>query len=140
MTTTKTTNPHPELETVLTDVRRWHPRVVVLSNVCPQVRQRFIPERDRRPDRPKTASKRLPQQLMTLKPLSQTRTQPQPQRKPVIAPIPARNRHPAVLDLEPAKAPHQVFINRMIVYDTRVLARDASHATIMTTARAKSPH
>lgn len=35
MTTPNTTNPHPELETVLTDVRRWHPRMVALSNVCP---------------------------------------------------------------------------------------------------------
>jgi hypothetical protein len=140
MTTTKTTNPHPELETVLTDVRRRHPRVVVLSNVCPQVRQRFIPERDRRPDRPKIASKRLPQQLMTLKPLSQTRTQPQPQRKPVIAPIPARNRHPAVLDLEPSKAPQEILIDRTIVDETIMPSRDTSHSMIMLPARANSPH
>jgi hypothetical protein len=140
MTTTKTTNPHPELETVLTDVRRRHPRVVVLSNICPQVRQRFIPERDRRPDRPKTASKRLPQQLMTLKSLSQTRTQPHPQRKPVIAPIPARNRHPAVPGLEPSKAPQEVFIDCTVLNGTGTLSRDASHVMIMPLTRAKSPH
>jgi hypothetical protein len=140
MTTTKTTNPHPELETVLTDVRRRHPRVVVLSNVRPQVRQRFIPERDRRPDRPQIVSKRLPQHLMTLKPLSKTRTQPQPQRKPVTAPIPARNRHPAMLHLEPSKTPQEVFIDRTIVDDTGMLSRDACHVMIMLLARAKSPH
>jgi hypothetical protein len=65
-----TMNPHPELETVLTNIRRRHPRRMALSNKCPQVRQRFIPERDTRPDRPKIASKRPPEHLMTLQPLS----------------------------------------------------------------------
>jgi hypothetical protein len=45
-----------------------------------------------------------------------------------------------VLDLEPVKAPQQVFIDRTIVNDTGALSREASHAMIMTTARAKSPH
>lgn len=77
---------------------------------------------------------------MTLKPLSQTRTQPQPQTKAVIAPIPPRDRHPSMLDLELAKTPQEVFIDRMIVNDTRTLSRDVSHATIMITVRAKSTH
>jgi hypothetical protein len=139
-TATTTMNPHPELETVIANIRRRHPRRVALSNAHPQVRQCFIPERDRRPDRPKIASKRLPQQLMTLQPMSQTRTKPQPQRKPVTAPIPARDRHPAVLDLEPAKTPQEIFIDRTIVNETGALSLDASHVTIMPLTRAKSPH
>lgn len=135
-----TMNPHPELETVLANIGCRHPRGVVLSNARPQVRQRFIPERDRRPDPPKIASKRPPQHLMTLRPLSQTRTQPQPQRNPVSAPIPARNRHPAVLDLKPAEAPQEVLINRTIIDDIGALSRDASHVMIMPLTRAKPPH
>jgi hypothetical protein len=77
-----TMNPHPELETVITNIRCRHPRRMALSNICPQVRQRFIPERARRPDRPQIASERLPEHLMTARPPSQTRTQPQPQRNP----------------------------------------------------------
>jgi hypothetical protein len=65
-----TMNPHPELEAVLANIGCRHPRGVVLSNARPQVRQRFIPERDRRPDRPKIASKRPPKHLMTLQPLT----------------------------------------------------------------------
>jgi hypothetical protein len=77
---------------------------------------------------------------MALRSLSQTHAQPQSQTKPVTAPIPARNRHPAVLDLEPSKAPQEVFIDRTIVNHTGALAQDASHAMIMPLTRAKSPH
>ncbi|MGA8364532.1 MAG: hypothetical protein WB709_08420 [Solirubrobacteraceae bacterium] len=66
--------------------------------------------------------------------------QPQPQRKPVTAPIPTRNRHPAVLDLKPSKAPQKVFIDRTIVDETGALSRDASHTMIMPLTRAKPPH
>ncbi len=139
-TTATTMNPRPELETVIANIRRRYPRRAELSNVHPQVRQCFIPERDRRPDRPQIASKRPPEYLVALHPLSQTRTQPQSQRKPVIALIPARNRHPAVLDLEPSKASQEVFIDCTILNETGTLARDASHVMIMPLKRAKSPH
>jgi hypothetical protein len=59
-----------ELEAVLANIRRRHPRGVAFSNARPQVHQCFIPKRHRRPDRPKIASKGLPEHLMALQLLS----------------------------------------------------------------------
>jgi hypothetical protein len=139
-TATATMNPHPELETVVANIGRRYPRGLTLANVHPQVRQCFIPERARRPDRPQIVPERLPEHLMTLQPLSQTRAQTESQRKAISASIPPRDRDPAVLYLEPFKAPQEVFIDRTIIDVTGTPSRDIAHAMIMALARANSPH
>ncbi len=77
---------------------------------------------------------------MTLQPLSQTRAQPKSQRKSVIALIPARNRHPAVPSLELPETPQEILIDRTIIDETDMLAGILLITTIMTSAKAKSPH